>query len=184
MAKEILLFYPPDNRYICLVCMLPVMPNAPRCFLYTYSSFWGNRADNCSMGVNSKSNWSRWCCVNVDTLHLDDMYDCPSGRLSLFRRMLIRVDFPAPFAPTIAIRESMSTPKFNSVKSTFNYYWKLCSACSKKSRLRFLIRGVEFFLVLGIQILFDLRSLLFQSSPSCQVSLFCIVPWRPWQHSP
>jgi len=43
------------------------------------------------------------------------MYYYPEVSYKLFNKIFISVDFPAPFDPTIAILESMSTPKLISL---------------------------------------------------------------------
>ena len=43
------------------------------------------------------------------------MYYYPEINYNLFSKILISVDFPAPLDPTIAIFESISTPKLISV---------------------------------------------------------------------
>ena len=61
---------------------------------------------------------SKWCCVNLAILSFGCLVTAPSVGSRLPSSNFKKVDFPAPFGPTMATRESMSTPKFSRSYST------------------------------------------------------------------
>ena len=99
MAKATRLRWPPDKVAIFCNDVVPVIPNAPSCLLYSSSGMPGNiLARNCTE-LDLRSSWSIWCCENTAILSLAFRWMIPPSGSNVPVSNLIIVDLPAPLGP-------------------------------------------------------------------------------------